>query len=68
MPAEKAGMKAGDTIQTINGNTMLGVEDFVEYVKTNKAKPMYVTWKSGSKERSDTITRFIFCWLFPSCR
>jgi regulator of sigma E protease len=55
MPAEKVGMKAGDTIVTINGNPMLGVEDFVEYVKSNKAKPMFVTWKSGSKDRSDTI-------------
>ena len=56
MPAEKAGMKEGDTILTINGNPMLGVEDFVEYVKNNRAKPMFITWKSGSKERSDTIT------------
>ena len=55
MPAEKAGMKAGDTIQTINGNTMLGVEDFVDYVKKNQSKPMYVTWKSGTKDKSDTI-------------
>ena len=55
MPAEKAGMKAGDTIVTINGNPILGVEDFVEYVKSNKAKPMFVTWKTGSKDRSDTI-------------
>jgi regulator of sigma E protease len=55
MPAEKVGMKAGDTIVTINGNPMLGVEDFVEYVKSNKAKPMFVTWKTGSKDRSDTI-------------
>ena len=55
MPAEKAGMKAGDTIVTINGNPILGVEDFVEYVKNNKAKPMFVTWKSGTKDRSDTI-------------
>ena len=55
MPAEKAGMKAGDTIVTINGNPILGVEDFVEYVKSNKAKPMFVTWKSGTKDRSDTI-------------
>jgi len=47
--------KAGDTIVTINGNPILGVEDFVEYVKSNKAKPMFVTWKSGSKDRSDTI-------------
>lgn len=55
MPAEKVGMKAGDTIVTINGNPILGVEDFVEYVKSNKAKPMFVTWKTGSKDRSDTI-------------
>ena len=55
MPAEKAGMKAGDTIQTINGNTMLGVEDLVDYVKKNQSKPMYVTWKSGTKDKSDTI-------------
>ncbi|MFM6956059.1 MAG: RIP metalloprotease RseP [Ignavibacteria bacterium] len=55
MPAEKAGMKTGDTILTINGNPILGAEDFVEYVKSNKAKPLFVTWKSGSKEKSDTI-------------
>ena len=39
----------------MRGNPILGAEDFVEYVKSNKAKPLYVTWKSGSKEKSDTI-------------
>ena len=55
-PAEKAGIRIGDTILSINGKPMYGVEEFVELVQNNKAKPMIVTWKRGSNNLNDTIT------------
>ena len=55
-PAEKAGIRIGDTILSINGKPMYGVEEFVELVQNNKAKPMIVSWKRGSNNLNDTIT------------
>ena len=54
-PAEKSGLKAGDTILTVNGKIMSGAEDFVNMVQWNKDKPLALTWKHGSKELNDTI-------------
>ena len=55
-PAEKAGIKAGDALTALNGKPIVSAEDFVEFIKGNKSKPIFITWKHGNKERSDTIT------------
>jgi regulator of sigma E protease len=40
LPAEKAGLKSGDEIQTINGAPVLSIEHFVKLLDKNAANPI----------------------------
>ncbi len=49
-PAAKAGLKAGDTLLTMNGKALRSWDDFVARVRANEAKPIMLTWeRDGAK-------------------
>ena len=50
-PAGKAGLKGGDTVVAINGETVGNVSRFKQMIKANKSKAVALTYKRGG----DTI-------------
>lgn len=55
-PAQKAGLKVGDLIVSINGNEVYTNEEVAEYVKKSKGKPMIF-----SVRRNGVLSDVIFC-------
>lgn len=56
-PFEKAGMKNGDIIIGINGEKFKNVEDFSEYINTERLKKkITVTYKRKDKEKTVDVT------------
>ncbi len=55
-PAGKAGMKAGDTILSVDGEAINSFKEFQDILQANKSKPFVMSWKRDSKILSDTIT------------
>ena len=43
MPAEKAGMKMGDEIVSVDGQPITGLEAMIESLKHTKDKPIQIT-------------------------
>lgn len=58
-PAEKAGIKAGDYIQTVNGKKITCNEDLSELVAASKGQPLKFTVKRGDKSFSCKVTPVI---------
>jgi regulator of sigma E protease len=55
-PADKAGVKQGDTISTINGETIQSYLQMVGILRSHKEKPVAFEWKRGNQTFADTIT------------
>ena len=47
MPAEKAGMKLGDEIVSVDGQPIAGLEAMIESLKRTKDKPIQITVHAG---------------------
>lgn len=56
MPAGKAGIKSGDTIQSINNIKINSMFQLIEIIKQNKPNALYFEWKRGNEILSDSIT------------
>jgi regulator of sigma E protease len=56
MPAGKAGIASGDTIEKINGVPIYSMYQLVELIKASPSKPIYVEWKRGNTILSDSIS------------
>jgi regulator of sigma E protease len=55
MPAGKAGLKAGDTILSINGNNITSPDELKDVLKHYKSKPVLLEWKRGANILSATL-------------
>ncbi len=55
-PADKAGIKQGDTISTINGETIQSYLQMVGILRSHKEKPVAFEWKRENQTFADTIT------------
>jgi regulator of sigma E protease len=56
MPAEKAGMKLGDEIVSVDGQPITGLEAMIESLKRTKDKPIQVTVQRDGKPMTFTVT------------
>ncbi len=54
-PADKAGIKQGDTISTINGETIQSYLQMVGILRSHKEKPVAFEWKRENQTFADTI-------------
>lgn len=54
-PAQKAGLKKDDTIYSINSEPIGAVSQFVDILKANPNKNLYIQWKRGNKILGDSI-------------
>jgi regulator of sigma E protease len=55
MPAEKAGLKVGDEILTLNGQPVPALAAMVETLKQTQDKPITLTVRRGSETKSFTL-------------
>jgi regulator of sigma E protease len=55
-PAGKSGLKEGDTIITINGETIKALSQFVSIVSSSKEKPVSITYKRKTDTCSLSVT------------
>jgi regulator of sigma E protease len=55
-PADRAGMKVGDTIVSINGKRMVFSTHVVEEIKSNVDKPITVTVRRDGTDQTYTVT------------
>ena len=55
MPAEKAGMKLGDEIISVDGQPIAGLEAMIESLKRTKDKPIQITVKRDGKPLNFTV-------------
>lgn len=51
-PAEKIGLSPGDTILTLNGESLNSYQELTSIIKGSKNSPVDITWKNGN----DTLT------------
>ena len=56
MPAEKAGMKLGDEIVSVDGQPITGLEAMIESLKHTKDKPIQITVQRDGKPLNFTVT------------
>ncbi len=56
MPAEKAGMKLGDEIISVDGQPITGLEAMIESLKHTKDKPIQITVQRDGKPLNFTVT------------
>jgi regulator of sigma E protease len=56
MPAEQAGIAAGDTIVSINGETMEDGDDAVNHIRDSKGSPIEMTVEREGQKFTYTIT------------
>ena len=54
-PAQKAGLKKDDTIYSINSEPIGSVSQFVDILKANPNKNLFVQWKRGNEILGDSI-------------
>jgi regulator of sigma E protease len=55
MPAEKAGMKLGDEIVSVDGQPIVGLEAMIESLKRTKDKPIQMTVKRNGQILTFTV-------------
>ena len=55
-PAGVAGLKKGDTVVAINGETVSGVIQFSSTIKANKEKPLSITVKRNNEFQNISVT------------
>jgi regulator of sigma E protease len=55
MPAEKAGMKLGDEILSVDGQPIAGLEAMIESLKRTQAKPIQITVKRDGQPLNFTV-------------
>ncbi len=55
MPAEKAGMKLGDEIVSVDGQPIVGLEAMIESLKRTKDKPIQITVKRNGQILTFTV-------------
>jgi len=56
MPAEKAGMKLGDQIISVDGQPITGLEAMIESLKRTRDKPIQIVVQRAGKPLSFTVT------------
>jgi regulator of sigma E protease len=56
MPAEKAGMKLGDQIISVDGQPITGLEAMIESLKRTRDKPIQILVQRAGKPLSFTVT------------
>src|SRR5713101_6517034 len=56
MPAEKAGMKLGDEIVSVDGQPIAGLEAMIESLKRTKDKPIQIAVQRDGKPLTFTVT------------
>lgn len=54
-PAQKAGIKKNDTIYAVNNEKIGSVSQFVDILKSNPNKNLYIQWKRGNEILGDSI-------------
>jgi len=55
MPAEKAGIKVGDEILSVDGQPIPAVEALIESLKRTQGKPIQITVRRDSQEKTFTM-------------
>lgn len=55
-PADKVGIKQGDTVSAINGEQISSYLQMVSILRSHKEKPVDFEWKRGTQYFSDSIT------------
>src|SRR5579862_6365669 len=55
MPAEKAGMKVGDEILTVDGQPIPAIDAMIETLKRTQGKPVEITVRRDGQERTFTL-------------
>jgi regulator of sigma E protease len=55
MPAEKAGLKEGDQILTMDGKPVPALAEMVESLKVTKDKPITITVQRGGEQKTFTV-------------
>ncbi len=55
MPAEKAGIKIGDEILTVDGQPIPAIEAMIEMLKRTKDKPVEITVRRDGQEKTFTM-------------
>ncbi|MBI3645403.1 MAG: RIP metalloprotease RseP, partial [Acidobacteriales bacterium] len=56
MPAEKAGLKAGDIIVKVNGQSVKAIAQMISLLQQSKDKPVDITVQRGSEQRTFKMT------------
>jgi len=56
MPAEKLGIRGGDTLLTLNGTPVINNYQVVRIIKGNAGRALQATWKHGNTTGSGTAT------------
>jgi regulator of sigma E protease len=54
-PADKAGLKQGDTIQALNGEKICSFNQFIDILHKQKGKTILFEWKHAQEMKADSI-------------
>ncbi len=54
-PAQKAGIKKNDTIYSVNSEKITSIVQFIDILKTNPNRNLYIKWKRGNEILGDSI-------------
>lgn len=55
-PAGRAGLKAGDTVLSVNSEPINSLYEFIDIMQANKETEVFMTWKRGDEAMSKYIT------------
>ena len=57
-PAQKAGLKKGDIIKKINGNSVSSIEDMATEINKAQNENIEITYNDNNKEKNTTLTLY----------